>query len=54
MCGFEVYQVKVLRWWEYLPLLPIYPLLNLLTPNDFSFIPYEIFGRTVYIIAKKP
>ncbi|ADO46022.1 Methyltransferase type 11 [Hydrogenobacter thermophilus TK-6] len=54
MCGFEVYQVKVLRWWEYLPLLPVFPLLNLLTPNDFSFIPYEIVGRTVYIIARKP
>lgn len=54
MCGFEVCQVKVLRWWEYLPFLPIYPLLHLLTPNDFSFIPYEILGRTVYVIAKKP
>lgn len=54
MTGFEVYKVGVLRWWEYLPLLPVFPLLNLLTPNDFSFIPYEIVGRTVYIIARKP
>lgn len=54
MCGFEVYKVGIIRWWEYLPLLPIFPILNLLTPSNFSFIPCEIFGRTVYIIAKKP
>ncbi len=54
MSGFEIYEVGILRWWEFLPLLPVFPFLNLITKNDFSFIPYEIFGRTVYIIAKKP
>lgn len=54
MSGFEVYKVGIIRWWEYLPLLPIFPILNLLTPSNFSFIPCEILGRTVYIIAKKP
>jgi hypothetical protein len=53
MSGFEVYKVGIIRWWEYLPLLPIFPILNLLTPSNFSFIPCEILGRTVYIIAKK-
>lgn len=54
MSGFEIHKVGILRWWEFLPLLPVFPFLNLMTKNDFSFIPYEIFGRTVYIIAKKP
>ena len=54
MSGFEVYKVGIIRWWEYLPLLPIFPILNLLTPSNFSFIPCEILGKIVYIIAKKP
>lgn len=54
MSGFEVYKVGVIRWWEFLPLLPLFPILNLLSKSNFSFIPYEIFGRTVYIIARKP
>lgn len=54
MSGFEVHKVGIIRWWEFLPLLPIFPVLNMITKSNFSFIPYEIFGRTVYIIAKKP
>lgn len=54
MSGFEVYKVGVIRWWEFLPLFPFIPILNLLTKSNFSFIPFEILGRTVYIIAKKP
>jgi len=55
MSGFEVYKVGVVRWWEYLTLLlPVFPVITLLTPHNFSFIPCEILGRTVYIIAKKP
>lgn len=53
-CGFEIYDVGVIRWWEFLPLLPLVPFLNIFTKSNFSFIPYEILGRTVYIIAKKP
>ncbi len=54
MSGFDVYKVGVIRWWEFLPLLPIFPLINLLTKSNFSFIPFEIVGRTVYIVCKKP
>jgi SAM-dependent methyltransferase len=54
MVGFEIIEVGIIRWWEFLPLLPVFPLLNILTKSNFSFIPYEIIGRSVYIICKKP
>jgi len=53
MAGFEIYKVGVIRWWEFLPLLPLFPFLNLLSKSNFSFIPFELLGRTVYIIARK-
>lgn len=52
--GFELHKVGVIRWWEFLPLIPVFPLLNFISKSNFSFIPYEIFGRTVYIISTKP
>lgn len=52
--GFEIKKIGIIRWWEFLPLLPFFPFLNLISKSNFSFIPYEIPGRTVYIIAKKP
>lgn len=52
--GFEICMVGIIRWWEFLPLLPLFPFLNLISKSNFSFIPYEILGRTVYIILKKP
>ena len=51
--GFSIYKIGIIRWWEFLPLLPFVPILNLLTKSNFSFIPYEIIGRTVYAIVKK-
>lgn len=51
--GFKIYKIGIIRWWEFLPLLPIVPILNL-TKSNFSFIPFEILGRTVYLIAVKP
>jgi len=54
MNNFEVYKVGTIKWWEFLPLIPIFPLLNLVSTSNFSFIPFEIIGRTVYIICKKP
>lgn len=53
MSGFDVYKFGIIKWWEFLPLLPVFPLLNLIFKSNFSFIPFEILGRTVYIIAKK-
>lgn len=50
--GFEVCKTGIIRWWEFLPLLPFFPFLNILSKSNFSFIPYELLGRTVYIIAK--
>jgi len=52
--NFEVYKVGTIKWWEFLPLMPVFPLLNLVSTSNFSFIPFEIIGRTVYITCKKP
>lgn len=53
MSGFEVYKTGVIKWWEFFPLLPFIPLLNTLTKSNFSFIPFELVGRTVFFIGKK-
>jgi SAM-dependent methyltransferase len=51
--GFEIYKTGVIRTMEFVLLSPLFPILNLLSESNFSFMPFEIFGRSVYLIAKK-
>jgi len=51
--GFEVFKTGVIRTAEFIIFSPLFPILNLLSDSNFSFMPFEIFGRSVYLIAKK-
>lgn len=53
MAGFREIKTGVIRALEYLVLLPFVPILNLLSSSNFTFVPFEIIGRTVYLIARK-
>lgn len=53
MAGFKQIRTGIIRGIEFLVLLPFVPLLNLLSTSNFSFIPFEIIGRTVFLIAGK-
>jgi len=51
--GFEICKTGVIRTMEFVILSPFFPILNLLSESNFSFMPFEIFGKNVYLIAKK-
>lgn len=51
--GFKVHRLGIIRIWEYALLSPLFPVISFLTKSDFSFMPFEIIGRTVYLIAQK-
>ncbi len=51
--GFEICKTGVIRTMEFIILSPLFPILNLLSESNFSFMPFEIFGRSVYVIARK-
>lgn len=50
---FEVLKTGVIRTAEFIIFSPLFPILNLLSASNFSFMPFEIFGRSVYLIARK-
>lgn len=53
MAGFRDIKTGIIRALEYLVLLPFVPILNLLSQSNFTFVPFEIIGRTVYLTARK-
>jgi SAM-dependent methyltransferase len=54
MAGFDVVAVKLIRMWEYIILSPLFPIIKLLKLGKAEFMPYEILGPKVYLLAKKP
>ncbi|MEM3449550.1 MAG: class I SAM-dependent methyltransferase, partial [Nitrososphaerota archaeon] len=53
MARFKKLKVGLIRAWEYVPLIPLVPILNIISTSNFSFVPFEILGRTVYCIGTK-
>jgi ubiquinone/menaquinone biosynthesis C-methylase UbiE len=53
MAHFKKHKIGLIRAWEYVPFIPFVPILNLISNSNFSFIPFEILGRTVYCVGQK-
>ncbi|MFN3813428.1 MAG: class I SAM-dependent methyltransferase [Aquificaceae bacterium] len=54
MSGFEVQKVGMIRYWEFLPTIPLIPIASIITRKNLWPILFHTLCGPIYIIARKP